>query len=346
MRCLTTIVVNVVLCCLPVATGAQTEPADSVPRPVRSLPLSLRRVLHRAEELLDLRDGHLHHDTLFLARRSEGVRLRVALNSYGSSLNVKGVSDDDRFRSSLEADNKYTVGLSAHWRGLSAGLTLNPYRFSGKNKDFEFAVNAYGNRLGADVVYQTANTFEGDARMGSLSSAVSTGQVGQDMFIVNAYYVLNGRRFSYPAAFGQSWRQLRSCGSWMLGASLMWRDLDVADSFAWDGEAVELRTRCLAAGIGYGYNLVLPHGWLCHMSALPALVAYNRSRLTADGQRSTMDTEFPELIYTGRMSVTRNFSHYFMGLYSIVTVSDIGASNQVRVQNVKWQACLFFGMQL
>lgn len=325
--------------CIMGDAGVQAEPADSVTS-------SWRRVLHKVEDLLDLRDGHLNYDTLSLARRREGVRLRLAVNGYGTSLDIKGIQGDERYKSSLEAENKYTVGFSAHWRGLSAGVTLNPYRFAGKNKDFEVTLNAYGNRLGADIVYQTANTFEGKTRLGSVTSHVSTGKVGQDMFIVNAYYAFNGRRFSYPAAFGQSWRQLRSCGSWMLGASFMWRDLDVEGSYVWDNEPVELRTRCYAVGAGYGYNLVLPHGWLCHLSALPELVVYNHSRLTVGSESNTMATSFPEFIYTGRMSITRNFSRYFMGMYSIVTISDIGDSDQVRVENLKWQACLFFGIQL
>ena len=41
------------------------------------------------------------------------------------------------------------------------------------------------------------------------------------MLTLNAYYAFNGRRFSYPAVFSQSWMQKRSCGSLMLGASFM-----------------------------------------------------------------------------------------------------------------------------
>lgn len=330
-----------VLCFLQCSV-AQTEHTDSVtPRPS-----FLRRVVFRTEEILDLRDGRRHNDTLFMVRRNQGVRLRVALNAYGTSLDIKGKNGDGRFTSSLEAENKYTLGVSAHWRGLSAGLTLNPYRWAGKNKDFELTVNAYGNRMGADIVYQTANTFKGDTRAGGITTAVGTGGVGQDMFIVNAYYVFNGRRFSYPAAFGQSWRQLRSCGSWMIGVSYLWRDLDMDNFYAWGDNAAELRTLCLAVGAGYGYNFVLPHGWLCHVSTLPELVAHSRSRLTVGDENSVMRTSFPEFVTTGRLSVSRNFSRYFMGMYSIVTVSNIGDTDKVNVQNVKWQACFFFGIQL
>lgn len=302
--------------------------------------------LYWLEEQLDLRDGRQHHDTLFLERRREGVRLRVALNAYGSALDISGVNDDSRYKSSLEAQNKYTVSFSAYWRGLSASIALNPARYAGKNKDFELTLNAYGNRLGADIVYQTANTFRGDARTGDVVSDVSTGMVGQDLFVVNAYYTFSGRRFSYPAAFGQSWKQKASCGSWMLGASFLYRNLDVEESFVWNNESVNLRTKCFALGAGYGYNFVLRHGWLLHISALPELVVYNRSHLDIGDDSSRMATDFPEIMYTGRMGVSRNFSRYFMGLYSIVSTSDIGDKDRVRVENVKWQACLFFGIQL
>lgn len=304
------------------------------------------RSLYWIEEQLDLRDGRQHNDSLYLERRKEGVRLRVALNAYGSALNINGISDDSRFKANLEASNKYTVSFSAHWRGLSASIALNPARYAGKNKDFEITLNAYGNRMGADVVYQTANTFHGDARTDGVTSDVGTGMVGQDMFIVNAYYALNGRRFSYPAAFGQSWKQKASCGSWMIGLSLMHRELDVASSYVWNNEAINLRTRCTAVGAGYGYNFVMRHGWLLHVSALPEIVVHNRSYLTIGDERSTMATDFPEFIYTGRLGASRNFSRYFMGMYSVVTLSNIGDNDKVRVENLKWQACLFFGIQL
>lgn len=319
---------------------AQQESCDSVSRSL------LHRVVYWVEEQLDLRDDRQRHDTLYLRRYREGVRLRVALNAYGSHLDISGMNGDARFHSQMDANNKYTVSISGHYRGLSAGITLNPSRYAGKNKDFELTLNAYGNRMGADFVYQTANTFKGDARTGGTTSSISTGMVGQDMFIVNAYYAFSGRRFSYPSAFGQSWKQLRSRGSWMAGASFMYRTLDVAASSVWDNASVGLRTRCLAIGGGYGYNLVLKHGWLLHISSLPELVVYNRSHLTIGDERSTMATRFPDIIYTGRMSVTRNFSRYFMGMYSVVTVSDIGDSDKVNVENVKWQACLFFGIQI
>ena len=38
-------------------------------------------------------------------------------------------------------------------------------------------------------------------------------------FNLNSYYAFNYRKFSFPAAFSQSYIQKRSAGSWMVGAS-------------------------------------------------------------------------------------------------------------------------------
>ena len=308
-----------------------------------SFPLALA---HRVAEWLDIRDGKPTHDTIYLQRRPKRLRLRFSLKGYGSTIDIQGMRQDHDFSAHLEAQNKYTLGVSAHYRGLSLSLALNPAKWAGRNKDYELAIQAYGNKLGADIVYQTANTFRGDVTTDGSVSSVATGVVSQDLLIISAYYALNGRRFSYPAVFGQSWEQRRSCGSWMIGASLMGRKLKVGrNDDAW-GEAIDLRAVYTSVGIGYGYNLVLRSGWLLHLSAIPELVVRNRSRMSVGSERTSMTTRFPEILSTGRLSITKSFGRYFLGLNSVVNVSNVGDSDQLEVQNVKWQARLFFGLQL
>ena len=308
-----------------------------------SLPMALT---HRLAEWLDIRDGKPHHDTLYLQRRPKRLRLRFSLKGYGSTLDVWGKHQDHDLTAHLEAQNKYTLGVSAHYRGLSLSLALNPLKWVGRNKDYELAVQAYGNKLGADIVYQSANTFRGDVTVGSAVSPVSTGMVSQDLLIVCAYYAFNGRRFSYPAVFGQSWMQRRSCGSWMVGMSLMGRSLKVEQNAEAWGDALNLDALYFSMGFGYGYNLTLSSGWLLHLSAIPELVVHSRSRMTVGDERISVSTRFPEILSTGRLSVTRTFGRYFLGLNSVVNVSNVGDRNQLKVQNIKWQARLYFGLQL
>lgn len=299
------------------------------------------RIGTRVNRLLDLRDGRFRVDTLYLRRVPGGLRMRVSLKAHGTRLEAEGVNGDSRFRSDLETQVKYVVSVSAHYRGLSLALSLNPLRWSGKNKDFEVEVNAYGNRMGADIVYQSANTFGGVVTTDGGEETVAAGTVSQDLFIAGAYYTFNGRRFSYPAAFGVSWEQRKSCGSWMIGASLLARSIDVPTHGDFN-----LHAFYVALGGGYGYNAVVRGSWLLHVSALPQLVAYSRGSVESYGERRSVSTRFPDVIYVGRLGVTKHFGRYFAGMNAIVNASHIGGDDVVAIGNVKWQGRFFFGFSL
>lgn len=301
----------------------------------------LGRVGAEVKRLLDLRDEHQRVDTLYLRRTPGGLRMRVSLKGYGTHLEAEGVSYGSSFRSDLEAQNKYVVSVSAHYRGLSLAVALNPLKLAGRNRDFEIELNAYGNRVGADVVYQSAKTFGGTVTSGDVETTVAAGTVAQDLFIANAYYTFSGRRFSYPAAFGMSWEQRKSCGSWMIGASLLGREIDVPSR-----GGLRMRALYVALGGGYGYNMVVRGGWLLHVSALPELVAYSRGHIESDDERHTVSTRFPDIIYVGRLSVTKRFGRYFTGVSTIINVSRVGDKDTLEIGNVKWQARLFFGFDI
>ena len=329
---------------LMTAAGAWGQPPDSV-RNVMRWSFWRDKVI-RLEELLDMRDGRINYDTLYMKRTSKGLRLRLSVKSYGSGIDIRGVYQDSDFKSHFDAMNKYTVSVSANYRGLALSLALNPGKLSGRNKDFEVTLNSYGNRLGAELVFQTANTFRGTVTTGTDTSPISTGVVGQDMFMVNGYYAFGGKRFSYPAAFGQSWRQIKSCGSWMIGVSLFGRHLDIGENEAMGTDGARISNFCIGIGPGYGYNFVLRKGWLLHVSAQPELVVYNYNKLKVAGGESVMSSRFPDFATIGRLSVSRTFRRYFAGLFSVVDLYNLGNPEDLEIQNVKWQACVFFGVLL
>lgn len=166
------------------------------------------------------------------------------------------------------------------------------------------------------------------------------------MLTVNAYYVFSGRRFSFPAAFTQSWLQLRSSGSFMLGLTLMGGRLKSAQGA--DGLSGErtLGIICAGIGAGYGYNWVVGGKWLLHLSTLPELVVFSRSRLTTPGGREKMPYRFPNVIAVGRMAVVRHFDRYFVGMTAVVNTTHLGDSRQLSVGNTKWRARMFVGVKL
>ncbi len=306
------------------------------------------RAKRKIDNILDMRDSRSrsHVDTAYLERMPQRLRFKLTFNASGSDIGTRGVNADGNFRTEMKAQNKYTVSISAAYRGLSLSLAMNPAHIAGEKKDYELNMNAYGNKFGADVIFHSAKTFEGSVHTHHGDVNIPAGLISQDMLTLNAYYAFSGRRFSFPAAFSQSWVQKRSCGSFMLGASFMGGVLKARHNEVIDNPESRLSIACAGIGVGYGYNLVLRHGWLIHLSALPELVVYSHSKLTTDGSRTRMPYRFPNIMAVGRMAVVRHFGKYFAGFTSVINMSRLGDSDELMLTNTKWRARVFVGVKI
>ena len=196
------------------------------------------------------------------------------------------------------------------------------------------------------MIFQSANTFSGSATTDAGTTDMPTGLVRLNLLTLNAYYVFSGRRFSYPAAFSQSWRQKRSCGSWMLGTSVIGGNIRVSHSDDIGNPATRLSLAYLGLGVGYAYNFVFRHGWLLHLSTLPELVVATRSRMTIDGERARMPYRFPNVIVVGRIAAMKHFGRYFAGFNAVVNAFRIGDHESLWLGNVKWRARFFVGVRI
>lgn len=308
----------------------------------------LRGAKKRLDSLLDKRDssGRKKTDTVYIQRMPTRFRIRLMLNASGSNIIAKGLNEGVSFKADLSAKNKYTVSIGASYRGLSAALAINPAHLSGRNKDYEFNVNAYSNRLGADLIFRSTKTFKGKVMSEDNESVIPEGAVRQKHLNANIYYVFNSRRFSYPAAFTQSWMQKRSCGSFMVGSSLTMGNIDVDnDNALWD-KALSLKFINIGIGAGYAYNLVLRKGWLIHLSSLPEIVVFSRCTMKEDGNKEETPYRFPNVIAVGRIAVVRHFDKYYAGLSAVVNTSTIGDADKLLFQNVGWRARVFIGIKI
>ena len=178
-----------------------------------------------ADGLFDIVDSWGSYDTLHLEKLPQHLRLSASLKASGNTLEINGIRNNNSYIAELEADNKYTLGVSAQYRLVSVSLSVNPAKLFGKYKDFEIAFDAYGNRFGGDIVYQRADTYTGSISTESDTTQIDAGSARQSLLILNGYYAVDGRKFSYPAALCRSWRQQKSCGSVMVGVSLLYQDL-------------------------------------------------------------------------------------------------------------------------
>ena len=321
-------------------------PADTLRRDSASAG-SVARLWRTVNRVLDLRDSHRRQraDTAYIVRTPGRLRLKLAVNGYGSDLDTRWGRGGSEYRSRLKAQNKYTMSLTASYRGLSLSVAANPAKLAGRNKDYELNLNAYGNRLGADLILQSAKTYDGtvDGPTGSVEAPV--GSVSQDMIMANAYYVFNGRRFSFPAAFTQSWVQRRSAGSFMLGVSFVGGRIKTDFADVLGSGAARLRVLCGSVGAGYAYNWVVKGHWLLHISTLPQFVVASRNRMETAGGEEKMPYRFPNMVVAGRLAAVRHFDRYFAGMNAVVNTSFLGDYDAFAVSTLKWRARVFVGIK-
>ena len=303
-------------------------------------------VRKRIDSLITARYFSGDYDTAYIGRPRERLTLKLRGNLSGSNFDIDRRIEGAVGRSRLGTDHKATISIGANYRGITAGLALNPASLSGRNKDYELNLNAYTNRYGIDVIYQASKTLSGNMTFNGTDLFLEKGMADMQVLNINGYWAFSGRRFSYPAAFTQSYVQKRSAGSWLVGFSYMGGRLKTPDKKFEGAPDFRVFVGHFALGGGYGYNLMLHKRLLLHLSVLPNLVVLNLNNIRIDGEKSPMRTRFPDFIFTERAAIVYYFSpKYFTGA-TFVTSSSLLSDRRIDINYRKWRLRVFLGLRL
>ncbi len=297
------------------------------------------RLIQHNDSLLTARYRRGNIDTMYITRPATKFTVKGRLNVSGAKLEVEGVQMGSSLRSEIRADYKSTLSVAVNYLGVTLGMALNPAKLMGKYNDFEMNLNTYGNKWGFDFIYQNAHNFTGwhesdtQPRIDLPAEMVSLKSLN-----INAYYAFNHKRFSYPAAFTQSYIQRRSAGSFLLAVSGQGQQAETKYLY----ESL-LKVSNIGIGAGYGYNWVPAGHWLIHISSLPTFIVYSRTSLTVNDNRIPLDYHFPEVIITARGAVVRQFGSMFVGASMVYNFTNIGDREKLSIFNNKWRTRLFVG---
>lgn len=284
-------------------------------------------------------------DTLYIQRPERRLTLKIRGNLSGNYVHAKEKVEDTELTAKLKTDTRATVSVNANYMGLAAGIAVNPARLSGKNKDWEFNLNAYGNRFGIEGVYQQSKTLSGDITEASGTYHLDKGYLQMATVIITGYYAFNYRHFSYPAALTQSYIQKRSAGSWLAGFSYQGGSIKTTDDAPEELGHARIYAGYFAIGGGYGYNFVAKK-WLFHLSAQPNLIIVKNNNIKMNGEKRKEKYHFPEAMVNNRAAVVYNINpRYFVGSTVVVNASLFGDQHHYTHQ-VKWNARAFVGMRL
>ena len=323
-------------------------------------------LLQRLDSLLDVRDMRSKLDTNYVSRPDQHWTLRFINNISGTNFNLRVVDVvyDTKYAFNFRFKNpiRHTLTLSANYRGLAAAFAFNPASMFGKKSSTEINVNSYGNHFGFDFIYETNGEFDGEIEVDGDNFELGS-FVREKSLTLNAYYAFNGKKFSYPAAFSQSYVQKRSAGSLMAGISYhrgsvaVIEEEEKVDSEFFGADEIgesefelynpndieKIKMSYASIGLGYGYNFVPNRKWLFHISTLPSIVLWRENKLIKTIGVEMMKATFPEVTIVARGSIVHYFKHFFMGFTMVYNYTSAGDYDFIRLAHNKWRARLILG---
>lgn len=304
------------------------------------------RHLHKGDQLLEAKYKKISFDTLYIGRPDARWTIKLRTNLSGAQLKFNGSKNQIPFNGDLRADYRGTLSVAVAYRGIAVGLAVNPAKLAGKSKDNEFNLNSYSNKFGFDVVLLSSRTYHGSVETNGVSSDINKGQLKRKAVNLNFYYAFNGRRFSFPAAFSQSYVQKRSAGSFMLGMSMDGQYTDAYDVMTNSGVGnAKMRIYALGIGAGYGYNLVVGRHWLFHLSTLPTFDVLLRSYIETDEGKVNLHYRFPSVIIVGRGAAVYSWKNKFFGATMVFNYSSVGDEDRLQIKRAKERLRFFYGFR-
>ena len=302
----------------------------------------------RLDSALAARYYRTPYDTNFVIRPEGKLTLKLRLNQTGNDFHAKGTVNGFYSEADLKTSHKTTMSIGASYRGISAAVAINPAKMKGLYKDYEFNLNYYSSRLSLDFSYQRSETLAGDFTGDRGDLRLESGEALLKVLNIAGYYTFNHRRFSYPAAFTQSYIQRRSAGSWLVGFSYQGGSIKTNDELkerSPNAPDVSINVGHIGIGGGYGYNWVLGKRWLLHFSMMPTFVVYNRNKFTTNGERKKAKNMRFNMIFNEHVAVVRHFSsRYYLGA-TLVMNNSVFDDDVVVVNQNKWRARAFVGLR-
>ena len=236
------------------------------------------------------------------------------------------------------------LGIYFGWRWIFLGYTFDIEDLFGGNKDKpkkkEMSLNIYSSKFGIDLYYRkTGSDFklrshEGfylnnqfkDIHFDGLESSIKG---------LNAYWIFNHKKFSYPAAYSQSTNQRKSAGSFMAGFSYSQHKISFDHEKLPESMDNQLNPNLrfskikysdYSLGFGYGYNWVFAKNWVSNLSLLPG-IGYKKSKIDDNDFKDEHWIKDINFNLITRAAIVYNDSKYFVGASFVMHTYDYRKPN-------------------
>ena len=209
-----------------------------------------------------------------------------------------------------------------------------------KPKKKEMSLNIYSSKFGVDLYYRkTGSDFKLRSQVGfnldDQFKNIHFDGLQSNIIGLNAYWIFNHKKFSYPAVYSQSTNQRKSAGSFMAGFSYsrhkiffdhnklpeaMKENLDPHLQFK------KIKYSDYSFGFGYGYNWVFAKNWVSNLSLLPG-IGFKKSKIDDNDFKDEHWIKDINFNLITRAGVVYNNSKYFAGASLVMHTYDYRKPN-------------------
>ena len=244
------------------------------------------------------------------------LRLRSEFNDTGLAMLMPGEGGYENGGMKLtmvRTGVRYKQCVGAGWNWLFLNVGFRPFV---KNADLELNLNVYGNRFGFNLTGGLLESMRG----GTVSTLDEVGQqILSDQMITlygnfNAYYALNWKHFSMPAAVAQNFVQKKSAGSLLLTAASRTYLFSPPDKLGNISFKNFMGTYALGPGLGYAYNWVPFENFMVHASLVANYGLLNRTTLWMNTSKIVPARSDLVFMSIGRLSVIYRLKAFYFGI--------------------------------
>ena len=277
-------------------------------------------------------------DTTFISPNLYNLAFMLEHSSWYEYYRLGSNSNNGEQSISFSPNANFKLGVYFGWRWIFLGYSFDVKDIFGEHKNkakTEMALNLYSSKFGVDLYWRkTGSDFKirsyNGFQLNTPTKNMDFNGFQSKIKGLNAYWIFNYKRFSYPAAYSQSTNQRKSAGSLMAGFSYSQHNI----SFDYDKLPTEMRDQLHNAllfkkvkysdyslCLGYGYNWVFAKNWVSNLSLLPA-IAYKKSKINDTPQPHTHWIKDINFDLITRASIVYNNSKYFAGAALVMHTYD------------------------
>ena len=286
-------------------------------------------------------------DTNYIQPNKYNLTMMLEQSTWFEHYHLSGTGENGNQLLGFAPKVNTKLGVYFGWRWIFLGYSFDLASLFKKEREkprTEMVFNLYSAKFGVDLYYRkTGSNFKITTckNFDNAEKYIGTNFNGFNSKIkgLNAYYIFNSEKYSYPAAYSQSTNQKKSCGSLMAGFAFSQHDItfdqsklpqEIKDQIRPSLNFNKLAYTDFNLSLGYGYNWVFAKNCLLNISLLPA-IGYKKTRINdtlttpnSDWTQWVKDINFDLITRAG---ITWNNSKYYVGATLILHTYDYRKDN-------------------